>query len=161
LARLSSRSQRVRKRGLGPSGRSPSATRPTTATMRGCLFLDRLPTAEEAEIICDRLGIRKRREYDDDTLAQAIVRGRSRSRPARTVTAPVCDSLIADANGNLFGTTASGAPCTRGDGLAEHTRYARNGDQSRLTSRRLTTPGGLDRWAGRVDRRGARPERKR
>jgi hypothetical protein len=36
----------------------------------GMLFLDRLPTPEEAEVIRDKLGIRKRVEYDEDTLAR-------------------------------------------------------------------------------------------
>jgi hypothetical protein len=36
----------------------------------GILFLDRLPTKEEAEVIRDKLGIRKRTEYDEETLAR-------------------------------------------------------------------------------------------
>jgi hypothetical protein len=36
----------------------------------GMLFLSRLPTAEEAEVIRDKLGIRKRVTYDEETLAR-------------------------------------------------------------------------------------------
>jgi hypothetical protein len=36
----------------------------------GCLFLDRLPSREEAETIRDKLGIRKRVEYGEETLAR-------------------------------------------------------------------------------------------
>ena len=36
----------------------------------GFLFMDRLPTKDEAEIIRDKLVIRKRTEYSDDVLAQ-------------------------------------------------------------------------------------------
>jgi hypothetical protein len=36
----------------------------------GILFLDRLPTPAEAEVIRDKLTIRKRVEYDEETLAR-------------------------------------------------------------------------------------------
>ena len=36
----------------------------------GCLHLDRLPTAAEAEAIRDDLGIRKRRHLSDEELAR-------------------------------------------------------------------------------------------
>jgi hypothetical protein len=42
----------------------------------GMLFLDRLPTAAEAEIIRDRLGIRKRRDLSEETLAALRERAR-------------------------------------------------------------------------------------
>jgi hypothetical protein len=53
----------------------------------GMLFLDRLPTAAEAEVIRDKLGIRKRMEFDEETLArkreQALkARESSRQKPA-------------------------------------------------------------------------------
>jgi hypothetical protein len=48
----------------------------------GMLFLDRLPTPEEAEAIRDKLGIRKRTEYSEETLARkraAILKARRNS----------------------------------------------------------------------------------
>jgi hypothetical protein len=42
----------------------------------GMLFFDRLPTAAEAEIISDRLGIRKRRDLSEETLAALRERAR-------------------------------------------------------------------------------------
>jgi hypothetical protein len=41
----------------------------------GFLFLDRLPSPEEAVLIRDKLGIRKKRELSDDNLAQFINSG--------------------------------------------------------------------------------------
>jgi hypothetical protein len=89
----------------------------TTAThdgdAEGVLFLDRLPTAAEAEIIRHKLGIRKRVEYDEETLA----RKRAAMQMARAVTAPKSTFVVGPA---AFPTTdpTEGEPRSKSAGAA-------------------------------------------
>jgi len=56
----------------------------------GCLFMDRLPTEAEAAIIRDKIGIPKKREIDEATLARLHAYGDEYrfQKPASTI-APV------------------------------------------------------------------------
>lgn len=57
----------------------------------GCLHLDRLPTPDEAELIRDALGIRKRRNLSPETIERAtIALGLARSHVNRPSGAPGC-----------------------------------------------------------------------
>jgi hypothetical protein len=80
---ISARSRPVRKRGLVQEG---AAVLRIDAGWwgKGLLFLDRLPTAKEAEVIRGKLGIRKRAQFDEETLT----RKREAMRKARAITAP-------------------------------------------------------------------------
>jgi hypothetical protein len=51
-------------------GFAKAAMRFAQVTQDGCLFLDRLPTKAEAAVIRAKLGMAKKPEYDEETLAR-------------------------------------------------------------------------------------------
>jgi len=52
----------------------------------GCLHLDHLPTPKEADLICDALGIKRKRRYTPDQLA--TLTARLKKKPTRDPSRP-------------------------------------------------------------------------